>query len=300
MKVLIYFLAYIGATVAITVLLSYLVFLVIPHSLLAYSGWAQIRFHKLVHVVFLLVAVIGLWPLLKSLGVAARSDLGFGVSLRTFLKATGVGIIVGLAILASLVIVLVVFGVRVIDTHVLLYSPEFISIVVKALFSGLLVGLIEETLFRGAFFSVAGKVLNATGTILFTAFVYAAVHFIRPRIEIPVDQVGWFSGLTVLMDSFRSYWHLAFLDSFLALLGAGIFLGLVRFKTGHIGYCVGIHAGWVLSIKLTKQLTQRSYDSDLAFLVGYYDGIIGYLELGWLAVASLMYYFLYVRRVAVS
>ena len=62
------------------------------------------------------------------------------------------------------------------------------------------------------------------------------------------------------MDSFRSYWHLAFLVSFLAPLGAGIFLGLVRFKTGHIGY----------------------------------------LALGWLAVASLMHYFLYVRRVVVS
>ncbi len=174
------------------------------------------------------------------------------------------------------------------------------GLLVKALFAGLLIGLIEETLFRGALFSVLQEALNVTGTIVFTAFLYAAVHFIRPRIEIPFDDVGWFSGFTVLSGSFSSYWNLGFLDSFLALLGAGIFLALVRFKTGHIGYCVGIHAGWVLSIKLTKQLTQPNYDSDLAFLVGYYDGIIGYLALGWLAVASLMYYFLYVRRVAVS
>ena len=135
---------------------------------------------------------------------------------------------------------------------------------------------------------------------MFTAFLYAAVHFISPRTEIPFDDVGWFSGFTVLSDSFSSYWNLGFLGSFLALLAAGIFLALVRFKTGHIGYCIGIHAGWVLSLKMTKKLTGLDYQSDWGFLVGNYDGIIGYLALGWLAVASLMYYFLYVRRVAVS
>ncbi|MEE8514402.1 MAG: hypothetical protein V3S73_06765 [Gammaproteobacteria bacterium] len=51
---------------------------------------------------------------------------------------------------------------------------------------------------------------------------------------------------------------------------------------------------------MTKKLTGLDYQSDWGFLVGNYDGIIGYLALGWLAVASLMYYFLYVRRVAVS
>ncbi|MEE8264521.1 MAG: hypothetical protein V3R40_04610 [Gammaproteobacteria bacterium] len=130
--------------------------------------------------------------------------------------------------------------------------------------------------------------------------LYAAVHFIRPRIEIPFDDVGWFSGFTVLSDFFSSYWNLGFLDSFLALLAAGIFLALVRLKTGHIGYCIGIHAGWVLSLKMTKRLTGLDYQSDWGFLVGNYDGIIGYLALTWLVIACLLYYIPYIRRAETS
>lgn len=300
MKALSNFLVYIGATVVFGALLSYLLFLLIHHSLFEQSALLQIPFHKVAPRAFLLVALVALWPLLKSLGLSTRSNLGFGIPPRAFLAAVGRGMIVGITIMASLAIVLVILGVRVVNLHISLFSLEFMGILVKALFAGLLIGLIEETLFRGALFSVLQEALNVTGTIVFTAFLYAAVHFIRPQIEIPFDDVGWFSGFTVLSDSFSSYWNLGFLGSFLALLAAGIFLALVRLKTGHIGYCIGIHAGWVLSLKMTKKLTGLDYQSDWGFLAGNYDGIIGYLALGWLAVASLMYYFLYVRRVAVS
>jgi len=82
--------------------------------------------------------------------------------------------------MASLAIVLVILGVRVVNLHISLYSLEFMGILVKALFAGLLIGLIEEALFRGALFSVLQEALNVTGTIVFTAFLICCGSFHSP------------------------------------------------------------------------------------------------------------------------
>ncbi|MCI0400186.1 MAG: CPBP family intramembrane metalloprotease [Gammaproteobacteria bacterium] len=300
MKALGYFFCYVAVTIVIGALLSYALFLVIHDSPLAPSVLSQVPFHKVVPRAFMLVALLGLWPLLKSLGLTTRRDLGFDLPSRALLVAIGHGMIVGIMILASLAIVLVILGVRELDATGDLFPFNLVGVVIKALAAGILIALIEETVFRGAFYSVASKAFKVTGTIVFTALLYAAVHFIRSGTEIPFGDVSWQSGFTVLAYSLQTFWSLAFLDSFLALFSAGIFLGLVRFSTGHIGQCIGIHAGWVLSIKVTKYLTAKNDASDLDFLVGYYDGIIGYLAVAWLIIACLLYYLFSRRREAVA
>ncbi len=65
MKALSNFLVYIGATVVFGALLSYLLFLLIHHSLFEQSALLQIPFHKVAPRAFLLVALVALWPLLK-------------------------------------------------------------------------------------------------------------------------------------------------------------------------------------------------------------------------------------------
>ena len=86
------------------------------------------------------------------------------------------------------------------------------------------------------------------------------------------------------------------IDSLLALFAAGVFLSLVRLRTGNIAQCIGIHAGWVLVIKVTKSISTVNYESGWGFLVGTYDGVIGFMGFAWLCLLSISYYWLGTRR----
>ena len=90
---------------------------------------------------------------------------------------------------------------------------------------------------------------------------------------------------------FHSYKDIAVIaDSLIALFIAGLFLSLVREKTGNIALCIGIHAGWVFTIKMTKEVTHLDTNASTAFLVGSYDNIIGWAATGVLGVVTLWYW----------
>ena len=72
-----------------------------------------------------------------------------------------------------------------------------------------------------------------------------------------------------------------------ALFLVGVLLGLVRERSGHIGWCIGLHAGWVFVIQVTRQLTDGNEASPYAYLVGDYDGIIGWAAAGWIGLLAL-------------
>ena len=83
---------------------------------------------------------------------------------------------------------------------------------------------------------------------------------------------------------------------------AGVLLGLVRERTGSIAFCIGIHAGWVLSIKMTKEVTVLDSTAPTAFLVGGYDNIIGWAAAAVLVVATMvaLWYWRYVAKTEVK
>ena len=45
---------------------------------------------------------------------------------------------------------------------------------------------------------------------------------------------------------------------------------------------IGIHAGWVLIVRLIKSLTRVNDESGLLMLIGNYDQVIGLISLIWL------------------
>jgi membrane protease YdiL (CAAX protease family) len=145
------------------------------------------------------------------------------------------------------------------------------------------VAFIEETFLRGAMFTGIERSSGATVAIGLTAFVYAALHFLN-RVKIPAEQVDSDSGIELLAGTFDTFMDpAAIVDSFLALFAVGVLLALVRARTGNIAACVGLHAGWVWIIAITRELTRRDPASEWAYLVGSYDGIVGYFVFGWTA-----------------
>jgi hypothetical protein len=72
-----------------------------------------------------------------------------------------------------------------------------------------------------------------------------------------------------------------------ALFLVGILLATVRERSGHIGWCVGLHAGSIFTIQVTRHLTDARPSSPHAWLVGDYDGILGWLASAWIGLLVL-------------
>jgi hypothetical protein len=81
-------------------------------------------------------------------------------------------------------------------------------------------------------------------------------------------------------------------DSFLALAAVGVLLGVIRARTGHIAACIGLHAGWVCVIGVLRELSVRNPASRWSFLVGDYDGVVGWLVFAWTVVIIALYAYL--------
>jgi len=92
-------------------------------------------------------------------------------------------------------------------------------------------------------------------------------------------------GLANLADIGRIY------DSFVALLVAGLLLAMVRERSGNILWCIGIHAGWVMVIKITKYLTDTNTAQGHPLWIGHYDNVTGLLAFLWLTLLAAGYWY---------
>jgi membrane protease YdiL (CAAX protease family) len=124
--------------------------------------------------------------------------------------------------------------------------------------------------------------------LFWSSLLYAVIHFLQPHVLPPGQTFDAAASWQMFLGVFTGFFQWKHLDSLFALFLAGLFLGLVRERTGHIGWCIGLHAGWVFVIKLTRHLTDGNPESPYAFLVGSYDGTIGWLASGWIAVLLLL------------
>jgi uncharacterized protein len=257
-------------------------------SLMA-TGWIEIEPHRVMGRLAQVLILVGLWPFLRWQGLANREALGFGPGWPILKRAIVAGWWLGVLILLALVLALLELGVRLPDP-----SPDswtrIVARVVQALIGGLLIGVLEETFFRGAFYSAIRQRDGVRSAMLWSAVLYAVLHFMKPG-ALPESMA--FDGTAavwmfayVFIDLFQ--WQ--HLDSLAALFMVGLFLALVRERTGHIGWCIGLHAGWVLVIQVNRRLTDGNDDSPLSFLASDYDGTIGWLATLWIGLLMTLYW----------
>ena len=271
------------------------------HAGLAAMG-AAFPFERFVFRLMELCALVGLWPLLAVLGRRGAAAWGFGAP--RFRRPLLFGVAVGIATMAAPVAVLVAAGVRTPDPAVTLDLHTVARWAPLALAGALTVAVVEETWFRGALFTAlrgggangAGGAGNVATAAAVTSLLYALVHFIRPGQQVPPGSERWRSGLETVAGSFDRLGSIAIWDSFLALCVAGAFLAWRRIRTGAILECIGIHAGWVLVIAVTRNTTVRDPGAAGGFLVGGYDGVIGLAVAVWLVAVMLVWRAVAARR----
>jgi membrane protease YdiL (CAAX protease family) len=202
-------------------------------------------------------ALLGLYPLIRSLKKKEGHQTKPPLKKRLSPGPQGwkdllAGIVFSAGFLTLLVGVLYCLGwVKTSDDFV------FAKAFQKAIIPAIIVALLEEWLFRGVLYDVLMRKLNAIQTIIGLSLFFAAVHFLSPpkgiAIADPRAALAGFEMLGLIGQKFLA--ASSFFGVFLTLFVVGATLAYTRFKTGRLWLAIGLHAGWVFSLKFTNKLT---------------------------------------------
>ena len=256
-------------------------------ALLAYpayeltSTFASWAFHRVASRVAMLVLIAELVWLCRRLNLRRARDFGYGLPWRRFLKLSAMWGAIGIATAA-------VGAAFLLSTHLRVVSPDFTPTVLNfarifliGLSSGVAVALLEETVIRGAMHTAVERESGPWTAALLTAPLFAVLHFFA-KTRIAPEDVGWGSGFELLLRSFSPLAQPALVfDSFLSWLIVGLILSLTRVLTGNIAVAIGLHAGWVIVLRMLQEGTNSAEAPQYAFWVGRFDGLLGYWLLPW-------------------
>jgi hypothetical protein len=232
---------------------------------------ARNPFHRFVHRSLLAMAVLGLWPLLRSLRMRSWREIGL-VGPAGQWGNLGMGFALGFGSLACVAALALACGARTV------HPAPVLSKLLSAALSAVFVGILEEILFRGALFGGLRKGLHWVAALLISGSVYAIVHFFQ-RPPSP-EKVTWSSGFELLPPMVRGFVEVkALVPGFLILLLAGAILGLAYQRTGTLYCSIGLHAGWIFWLKSYAVFTTAHPGAD-AWFWGTNKLIDGWLALG--------------------
>ena len=228
----------------------------------------------------MLALIIELFWLCRHLKLTAKRDFGYGLPWRKFLAVSALGGVVGAATAALGAGFLLGSGLRAPD-------PAFSAggSIVKACFtalsSGIAVALLEETVMRGAMHTAVERESGPWAAALLTAPLFAVLHFFA-KTRIPAEDLHYGSGFDLLLRSFSPLADFgAVYDAFLSWLAVGLILSFTRVATGNIAVAVGLHAGWVVVLRLLQLTTVAAPAPRYTMWVGRFDGLLGLWLLPW-------------------
>ena len=269
-----WFLIAITAALLVAALLAYPLFLAL-HPL--DPAW---RFDKIATRLFQVLMLGAVALLVRHLQLTTRRDWGYGAPRPRWLRQFAAGLVAGLVTMLPVSLSMIALGVRIVDPG--LTAGVLGHALLIGLGSGLAVGFLEETFFRGLMQgAVVRDMRRPLVGVLLVAVVYATLHFLA-RARISPEQVTWHSGLDLLAGVLANFTApAAIIDSLLALLTVGVLLGLIAWWTGSIAVSAGLHAGWVWMMRATVASTSIDADARFQWLISRSDGYTGWLVLGW-------------------
>lgn len=132
----------------------------------------------------------------------------------------------------------------------------FVIKVLRTLPAALLISVLEESFFRVLVFRRlldSGRVLPA---MVICSLFYAVVHFIAPVKSFAFTGFSFFIGFEYLGSVIQRMVMPESAAPFLGLFLVGMVLSHVMLKTRSLYLCIGLHAGWVLAVKMALHATQ--------------------------------------------
>lgn len=217
-------------------------------------------FSRYVGRALLLAALVGLWPLLRSVGLRSWQEMGLSQPARQW-RRLAAGVVIGSGMLAALFLLELMGAAR--DFNANRTLGDLGLRLLRAAQTAGLVSVIEELLFRGTLFGVLRKNWSWPTALGLSSGVYAFLHFLGHPPEPPM--VNWLSGLTALFAMLATAAAALLTPGFLNLALLGMILGVSYQRTGSLFFSIGLHAGWIFGLKLGGFLTRAVADTRGAF-----------------------------------
>jgi hypothetical protein len=247
-----------------------------------FARLAASPFHRFVDRALLGAALLGLWPLLRHCAMLRWDSLGLRIQ-RGAGRQGLLGFSLGWVSLACVALTACVVGARSFTpSH---SAAEWLSRIVSAALTAVIVAVLEELLFRGALFGILRKIVPWPWALVISSAIFALVHFIQKTDAAP--PIRWFSGLALLPQMFHQGGP--FVPAFFTLFVVGAILALAYQRTGSLFFSIGLHAGWIFWLKSYRFLTHESGGRQAFWGT---DNLID----GWLALGVLAVVFVFVAR----
>jgi membrane protease YdiL (CAAX protease family) len=218
------------------------------------AGWSDIPFQRVVDRMLLALALAGLWPFVKSLGIHSRTELGLCGDVRIGANL-GRGFSIGFVLLLVGATASFLAGASVWDhSRTAVAWGKHLG---NAAGTAVVVAFLEEILFRGCVFGVLRRAWNEPVALWASSAIYSIFHFLG-RPENP-GSIGWSSGFVVLGSMLRGFtdFHRVF-PGFFSITLLGVILALAFKRTGALYLSMGIHAGVVFGVKLSGFATNSA------------------------------------------
>lgn len=214
-----------------------------------FEGLRDIHFEEVISRLVLIYIVVGFYPAIRWAGATSWEPFGFPRG-TPWLRTVWRGWLLGIGSVGLLYVVAVASG-------ALVWAPDPWSKVVGRLagylVGGLLVGLIEEILFRGAMFGLLRRVVHWIPAAVAVSIFFSLVHFIQPESPEGIVHGEWNTGLKLVPHIFFVTGRLDHYIPFaLTLFVMGLVLCALYQRQGHILFIIGLHAGWVLALQTGK------------------------------------------------
>ena len=256
---LLYLLVFVAAPLALGPLLAPWIYLGLQKLAAAHSVFAALagdRFERVATRTVQIIALLLVWPCLRYSGTVARVAPALRWNAERgwcLLRWCGIGVATIAALYAvGFAVRLYVPDPRVWGTSRLFTAPLFMLI------GAVLVGALEEYLFRGFIFGVLRARLSTGWAALLSSAFFSAIHFLRPRLPAPPEAITWTSGFELfphLFTLFRPHYDW---DFALTLFLMGLTLCGLLVRQGHLYGIVGLHIGWVWALQSGNTLLNQS------------------------------------------
>jgi membrane protease YdiL (CAAX protease family) len=273
------------SSLTITVLLTPWLATSWDHFVSARPDWEPYRypFSRIFDRCFLVTSILLFFPSRRFLKIGSSSQIG--LSPRTHAAPDiALGFCCAVASMGLLLAFMSFQGIY--SFFFRLGFGDSMSKIANGLLSGFTVALLEETFFRGIFFKAIFDQGKPARAYLVTNLLYAAVHFVQPEKNFTLSGYDPGGGLRYLAASFKPLLNLS--EVFPGLIGLfliGLVLSYAVARTNTLFMAMGLHAGWVFSIKNIRvfgDYTRR----DLGWMFGATDPRIVSGVVSWIGILS--------------
>jgi uncharacterized protein len=219
---------------------------------------AAAPFHRYVNRALLGIALIGLWPLVKSLGFQSLQDVGIVRPRGQWKKLAG-GFLLGMVSLA--IVAALAFACHARQMNDRYSTNQVTQKLLGAAGTAVVIAILEELLFRGALFGALRKVFHWIFALVLSSMFYAIMHYFESANT--TDAVTWLSGLKLLPLMLQNLGNFqAVIPGFFNLTLAGMLLGWAYQRTGNLYFSIGLHMGWIFWVKAYAVVTTLTPAAD--------------------------------------